>query len=296
MRRLTTLAATLAATLILAACGDSSPPIVETDTAADEVDEAEEESEPDETSEPADEPDDVEPVEERPEEPEEAEEPDAPEAARAYFDAMATLQPSTMRQMLDHAVEGSPAYVYASVQVAAVEALADQGMTDDAGDATVTETGMRVCNTDIDGSRNCTDMEELTVTNGKLATFTVDGTQIDDRLAAGGATATEGATSVTLLGAYHSIQGDVLLVALDIVNEGDEPTNLNIYSAEYVNDAGRQVSAGDAIGPSELRGGAAGSAVIYIPAQSVGGTFYLDGSSDDFMTSYEWELQLTPID
>ena len=298
MRRSTMLASAIAIATTLAACNGTEPDTEpgEIEAAADDEPAEVEPDQPEETEEPAEqepepaEPDDIE------EPDDEADQQDVADATRGYFDAFATYQPAGMQTMLDHATEGSAAYTYAAVQIANVAALGDPGFSSDPGTATYLDDGdVEMCNVGDDGSRSCSVMGDITLDGGLLSAFTVDGAPIDDRLATGGETTSEGNVAVTLLGAYHSVQADLLVVALDIHNGADDATNLNIYTAEYINDAGRQVTASDAVGPIELRSGAASYATIYFPAQGVGGTFYLEGYSEDFSRDYEWELTLTPL-
>ena len=296
MRRNLLLASAIAIATTLAACnGDADTEPSEPEAAA--VDEPAE-TEPDQPGD-ADEPEQTEqePEPADPEEPDgDTSQQDVADAARGYFDAFATYRPAAMQPMLDHAAEGSAAHTYAAVQIANIDALADQGLTSEPATATYLDGGaVEMCHATDDGSRSCSVMADITVDGELLSTFTVDGAPIDQRLATGGATASDGNVTVTLLGAYHSVQADTLVVALDIHNGADDVTNLNIYTAEYINDAGRQVTASDAVGPIELRSGAASYATIYFPAQGVGGTFYLEGYSEDFSRDYEWDLKLTPL-
>ena len=136
----------------------------------------------------------------------------------------------------------------------------------------------------------CTQFTSLTVTDGKLANFAVNATPIDDRLAAPGAATQSGGATVTLLGAYESVQADSLIVVLDIANS-TEPLNLNVYSAEYITSDGRQVTVGDAVGPIQLRAGASASVVLSFPSQTIGGTVYLTGSDQDY-NPIEWVVPL----
>ena len=264
----------------LAACA-STPPVTEAEPVlADEPDEADRE---DADAEPEPEP-----------EPEAEPEPEPDEAALAYFQAFATSRSSSMAEMLDLSDEGSPAHVYAQVQIAYAAALEQQGFPSDAQVTEVIDTGVRLCDP-AGGPDACNPFEELTVSSGKLVSFTVDGVGVDDRLAAGGASANQNGVTADLLGAYHSVQSDVLIVAIDLANGGDDQTVLNGYSAEYLSEDGRQVTASDAIGPDDLRPGASTYMVLVFPSQGVGGTVFLGGYPSDFSADLEWEFALTPV-
>ena len=174
------------------------------------------------------------------------------EAARRYFEAFATQRPGDMQQMLEEAEEGSPAAVYAAVQIALFSALQQEGWPQEPAGFTVTDTGVELCSDDGAGGRVCTQFESLRVDSGKLQSFTVNDVEIAERLADGGQVAQQGEATVELVGAYHSVQSDSLLVALDVRNDTDQTLNLNPYSAEYVTIDGRQVSTADAFAPIEV--------------------------------------------
>ena len=227
-------------------------------------------------------------------EPEAEPEPAAHEAALAYFEAFATYRSSTMAEMLERSEEGAAAFVYAQVQTAYAAALEQQGFPSDAQVFSVTDTGVRLCDP-AGGPDACTDFEELTVSSGRLISFTVDGFEVDDRLALGGVTANQNGVTAELLGAYHSVQSDVLIVAIDLTNEGDDQTVLNGFSAEYLSPEGRQVTASEAVGPDDLRPGASSYMVLAFSSQGVGGTVFLGGYPSDFSADLEWEFALIPL-
>jgi hypothetical protein len=286
---------TFGAALVLAVTAGCSgtPPVTEEDAAP-----AAAEREPEEVEEPEPAPEPEPEAEAEPEtEPEpEPEELGPDEAALAYFEAFATSRPSEMATMVDHALESSPAWVYARVQTAFMAAQQQEGWGPfDAQRLRVTDTGVELCQTGPDGRRSCMDFENLTVTDGKLATFTIAGTAIEDRLFAGGTTATDGDVVVELIGAYHSVQADSLVVVVDITNGSSQPVDLNLYSAEYLTPDSRQVSAEEAVGPFDLRPGASGYAALMFPAQGVGGAVYITGWDDDY-DELEWELALGELD
>lgn len=213
-----------------------------------------------------------------------------------YLEAFVTSRASDMQAMLEVADAGSPAAVYAELQIATVSALQQEGFPQDPSRLTPTDTGFELCSGDVTQEGACNHFADLEVVDGMLRSFTVDDVAIADRLAAGGQVAQQADTTVELIGAYHSVQADSLIVALDVTNGADTTLMLNPYTAEYVTMEGRQVTAADAFGPIDLRAGVSAYVVLAFPAQGVGGTVYLTGSADDFMTDLEWELALTPMD
>lgn len=288
--------ALLAVVLFALACSEPAPPVEDVATSSDADDPSGGEVTEDPEPEPEPEPEaDVEPEPAPEPEPADDAEPEPEEAARRYFEAFATYRPADMQQMLEEATAGSPAAVYAEVQIAYVSALQQEGIPAQSSRFTVTDTGVELCSDDGAGGRVCTQFETLRVDSGKLQSFTVDGVEIAERLAAGGQVAQQGEATVELVGAYHSVQADSLVVALDVRNGSDQTLNLNPYSAEYVTVDGRQVTAADAFAPIDLRPGVSAYVALAFPAQGVGGTVYLTGYGDDFSSELEWELTLSTM-
>lgn len=217
------------------------------------------------------------------------------DAARQYFEAFATERADGMAPMLAAAAEGSPAAVYAQVQIAYTAALQQEGWPLDPSGFTVVDTGVELCSDDGSGATNCTRFEALQLEGSHLTSFTVDGVDIAERLASAAPPVEQGQTSVALLGAYHSVQSDSLVVALDVANGSDELVHLNAYTAEYLTTAGRQVTAADALSPLDLRPGASAYVMLIFAAEGVGGTVYLTGYGQDFVQDFEWEFPLVPI-
>lgn len=277
---------------LVVACSSGTPPVPEDDPPGDDssMPEAVVESE-DEGTPTQDEPDET-PPEPEPEPPLDPDpEPDVPETVLAYFDAFATDDPDIMEAMLDHVEPGSPAAIYTDVQIAAARATRQQGTPNDPHQSEVTDDGIDLCPID-DLERECLAYENFTITNDRLVTFSIDGIQIDDRLAAGGATSIQGDVEVELVGAYRSIASDTLLVAVNIRNDGDRSTSFWLSEAAYVSADGRQLSVSAVEGLNELRAGASSVAVFYVPQEDVGGTFFVVGRHRGELQDIEWELPI----
>jgi hypothetical protein len=274
--------------LAVAAGCSNTPPVTEVEPAA-------EAPEPDPAPEP--EPEPV-PAPEPEPDPEPGElEPD--ESALAFFEEFATNTPGSLALMFDHlALEGSPAWVYARVQHGFVVTNQRQGSAPlDPQLLRVTDTGVELCQTYADGETECMLFENFQVTDGKLVTFTADGTEIDDRVSAND-TSTDGQVTAELVGAYHSVQSDKLLVVISLTNGSDASLFLDHPAAEYVTAEGQQVVVAESVGPRDLRAGAGDFVVLEFPDQGIGGTVFLGGWSrlpDDRVAELEWALQLRPL-
>lgn len=278
-----------AAVLALAGCSDGGPPVVEQEDdgqgSADESgDEGASNAEGEVSDDAGSDGDDA--ASDGPDG-----EPDAPQAAMAYFEALVTGTPDEMAAMHEHAAEGSPADVYAELQIAGAAAQQQEGMPLPPMALEIIDDGVERC-PETPGMGECFAFTNLTVSDGKLVTFDAGGERIDDRLAAGGEVATDGPVTVELTAAYHSVESDGLNIALELSNDGDAPVNTDLYSAEYVTSDNRQVSVQNGLGPTTLRPGVSARAILAFPDQGVGGTLYLTGSSEDYMTGYEWTLEL----
>ena len=297
MRRVAAVAVAVTVAVVLPACSQE-PPAVEQSAAVQEA-VAEPEDPPQDEAPPAEAAAPVEAAQAEPVEAAQAEPDgglDLDDAARRYFEAFATDRADGMAPMLDAAAEGSPAAVYAQVQIAYAAALEQEGWPRDPSSLSVIDGGVELCSDDGMGVTACTRFEALQLEGSHLVSFAVDGVDITGRLASAAPPVEQGGTSVALLGAYHSVQSDSLIVALDVSNGGDELVHLNAYTAEYLTSAGRQVTAADALSPMDLRAGASAYAMLIFPAQGVGGTVYLTGYGPDFLEDFEWEFPLVALD
>ena len=286
------------AVLLAAACSGESPPVAEQEPVQDagQAHEDDDNGTADEVDEAAavdDEPDETVPDVGN-DEPRDDEQMDAQQVARAYFEAFATQRPATMAEMVDLSADGSVAQRYAQVQIAQREATSQQGFTTEPARLTSTDTGFELCAQDGVGGQACSDFDDLTVADGLLVSFVIDNTDLTARLADMDSVAEDGRVTVTLIGAYHSVQADELTVVFDIVNDGDQTANIDLFSAEYVNADGRQISVLDYVGPTDLRAGASATAAVFFDAQSVGGVVYVGGAGEDFRDTYEWQINLGP--
>lgn len=213
------------------------------------------------------------------------------EVARGYLDAFAAGDPETMSAMHEFAEPGSVADVYATHQIAVTKAFRDAGAPFLGQRVTYRGDEAEVCS--IEGE-TCGIWADFTTDpeSGLLTGFTIDGQPLDGRLLGGSgeSTSATGAT-FTLVSAYKSVQGDSLFVVVEVEN-GPEPVTIYPSSAEYVTPDGRQVTAVDGVGPTELRPSAKATYVPVFDGADLGGTVYIVGYAEQDQSEFEVELAL----
>lgn len=216
-------------------------------------------------------------------------------AARAYMEAMAaTDNPGAMRDGLDRATEGSPAYVYLLHRANLAEAALDGGTPIDEFDLTSSSDGFELCDPYGTGDEACgTYADFKTNDSGTITDLTVDGEYPGPRLTTGnGETVEDRGVSAEFLTAYDAISGSGLWVTMRI-ESGNTPVDVWLYQATYRAPDGGQRQATEALGPIEL--GAESNARLTLQFASVkpGGTVTLSGvDSADYLTEFELEIKV----
>lgn len=209
--------------------------------------------------------------------------------AKQYFEAQATHQPTKMRKMLKLAAEGSPAEVYADVQIANV---ASQPGTEESY-VEVTPKGVKVC--PLGEQPQCIHHTDIIVDNGKIVSWSDKGSTLGSRISAPSSAGSALGTKAKLIGGFYSLQSDVLVVALEVQNRSGETLNVNSGSAEYVTKQGQQVGMMTFFGPTEVRDGAKAEVILVFSDVKLGGTAYLGISSRDFRREDELSVKLPPM-
>lgn len=215
------------------------------------------------------------------------------DAVEGYFRAFASGNPKDMRDMVKLSAKGTPARTYAQVQVALAAAQrAEFGSGSPPSTMEVVDGELELCNEPLGEvpQEECFRFADFETTDGKLASFTAAGEAIDGRIAKGGQTVEAGGTVVKLLGAYHSVQADMLIVAFE-AEPGGQAISLEWYSAEYVDPDGATVAAITASGPDRLRSGRDNIGVVQFEQAPIGGTVRLPAYDNDFNElSVEFDL------
>lgn len=226
------------------------------------------------------------------------------DAVVEFFRAFASQHPSDMQAMIDLSAPNSPARTYAEVQIAAAQAMrASQGTTNPAQTLEIVDGGIELCDEPIgklgDTLNPCYRVDGFELTDGKLASFAgrvlddsgepTEPISVDNRLADGGQSKEIRGNTITLIGAYHSIQSDVLAVAFD-VEAGDNPIELG-YGDEYEEADGAIVASLQYMGMDAPRRNQSGPYVVMFDRAKVGGSVILSGQDSDF-NSFEMRFEL----
>lgn len=208
-------------------------------------------------------------------------------AVEAYMEALGAFDsPRTMRSGLDQAVEGSTAYVYLAHRANLAEAGLDSGIPLPALIVSRAGSGFELCDPDGDAD-GCSVFDDFEVVDGRVNSFTIDGTDPGPRLVSGnGETVSNRGAEVEFLTAYQAISGDELQVTLRVTS-GSEELVLFPGSATYRSPDGRQREATHAFSPTHLGPDSTVTAALLFSGVDPGGTVKLEGwagdSLDDFM-------------
>lgn len=250
----------LAVVLVLASCsGDDGPTVTE---AADE--------EPAETSTTTTAP------------------PDAPaDDTVAYFEAFVGNDINTMPYMLEHSREGSPAYVYAQIDLATLFTEPAGEKQIDVGEDTITLTG-----DDGEGGKFETTFGDFEASpEGLLVRFSVDGQAIADRIADPGPSGSASGVTATLRSAYQSVTANALNIVLDVSNGTAGPFTDASYDSSYIDADDRQYAV-DQQGapPVTVQPGATAIVFLSFPRAPVGGRVVYKGYLNEFLDEVSIEV------
>jgi hypothetical protein len=200
-----------------------------------------------------------------------------PEAdVKAYFEAVWSEDVAERKSAIDMAAPGSHAAAYATYLAASAQATADAGGGSAKVDPTfrATDEGFEECST-VDGEKYCTTATDIEVLDGKVASFSTDGSPIGERLVLGNGKAKQLGSmgSATLLAAYRTGKG-VLWTIFEIKSN---VAGLGInYDTFYVAPNGRQTQQGGSTAPASLGKGALANAAVGFDGAEFGGTVHLN--------------------
>ncbi|MDP8929872.1 MAG: hypothetical protein M3O70_15210 [Actinomycetota bacterium] len=209
-----------------------------------------------------------------------------PEAAKTYFDAMATHSP----RMLEVSAPGSPAHAYAQLQLGQQEASRAAGYPYPPGTVTVEGATVRSCQ---DGG-GCVAFSSFALNSaGQLSDFTINGSPVASRIVAGGQTAEAGGMKFRLVGALQLSSADGMVAVVEATNGSQSMTSdsrgllVSWYDAAYIGPDGRQLTATNYAGPTDLRLGATAPYALQFEGAKPGGTLHISGWKDN----KPWEIR-----
>ncbi|MEQ4205795.1 hypothetical protein [Actinopolymorpha sp. B9G3] len=215
------------------------------------------------------------------------EEPKADPALREYTDAAASFDPVAMRETAkDLTVPGSVAEAYLLHLANNSEAALDGGtMYPEYGAPTAKDGGLQYCASDIDGAKACTIWGNFKTSEGKITDLTVDGKEIGPRLTLGGNTTVQsGGATWEFLSAYRSIQSEALWVVVKVTTTN--AIDVFSYEAKYRAPDGKQRTAAQADGPTELAADSTAMIAFAFPGAQPGGSVTVEGCANDCMSDY----------
>lgn len=200
-----------------------------------------------------------------------------------YFEAIASQDVGQLKKASALAGRGSIAEAFLGYQVALLNALVDGGAGGQLQPEELSETddGFESC--PADGS-DCTEFANIEGRDGKIVNFTVNGKDIAPRLAAGDGRPVQagGLGSATFLYSYQATSSDQLFVLLQVASKG-EPITAAGYESTYRSSAGRQSTASDMMGPTDLGAESKATLALIFPGARPGGDVSLSFYSSDFM-------------
>ncbi|MEM8621304.1 MAG: hypothetical protein AAGF73_16425 [Actinomycetota bacterium] len=211
----------------------------------------------------------------------------------AYVEAITNDTYDELDAMLAEVAPDGPAAWYGLHQLAVRTALSDAGLDSLIGEQTVDQRGDAVTHCmsgDATIDDECLEFTDFIVDDGLLYTFSVDGVQIDDRLGVGGDPDSAAGVEASVVTSYRSIESDLLLVVVEVT--AATPANLSLSGSTYVDPDGRQMSATQSVGPSDLQQGATALAIVGFAQADPGGTLVIEVSSDDFSNRGELTLNV----
>ncbi|MCW2789508.1 MAG: hypothetical protein JWP56_1811 [Aeromicrobium sp.] len=200
-----------------------------------------------------------------------------------YFDAVASSDPDALAAVEDVAAPGSVAAAYLQEQSDVSNAGIDAGSPYDGGTAKKVDGGYENCD-DTTDEDSCVKWGDLEQVDGKLAKFTINGTDISDRISVGDGTKVDAdkIASVEFLSSYKSVQSEVVFVNVRVASK-KTPISLNIYDATYRDADKRQTtSTTDSTGPTELDADSTAYVSLVFKASAIGGTVNLGMYDSNF--------------
>jgi hypothetical protein len=199
-----------------------------------------------------------------------------------------------MATMPDNSVEGSPAALYATHQIAIVRSLgpSDTETAVDVGEDSIV---LRTTSYDANGNEveEATTYSDFDVERDRLVGFAVDDVPMADSIRAGDPAGASGdGVTARIVTAYTTSRGDLAL-NVDVTNTRSEVIELSDYEWSLITPDGRQV------GPSEniccpvapsIQSGATAGHVVYYEQVGLGGTLQFVAFTGDFETEIRFDL------
>lgn len=197
-------------------------------------------------------------------------------SVKEYFDAFAGQGVEEMRTAADNAAAGSLAQDYLVHQANIGEASTANGYGVEEQSVDYKKDAVEI--TSFDYTTKYADIE---FDGGKIASFTIDGKDVSDRLVVGSGEVVETSdelASFEVLSAYQSISNYLFVVVKYKTN--DRPADFG-YTATYRDPSGRQINDSDSVTPSSVVEESYQLGTVTFPSATIGGTMKLHYTNDD---------------
>lgn len=195
---------------------------------------------------------------------------------KEYFDAFAGQQVEEMKAAAENAAAGSLAQDYLTHQANIAEANMANGYG-----AEEQSVDYKKDLVELAGYDYTTKYADIDFDGGKIASFTVDGRDVSDRLVVGSGEAVETSDKLArfeVLSAYQSASDHLFVVVKYTTN--DRPMDFG-YQATYRDPSGRQIQDSDSIIPDSIVEHSYQLGTVIFPGAEIGGAMKLNYGSGD---------------
>lgn len=202
--------------------------------------------------------------------------PASAENVRKYFELIATNDPEEMEKAIALAAPKSLAAGYAKHQAAVHGAELDGG-SETAADVLTEEGNAYIACPEGEGDQVCTKWAKVETAGGRVANFTVNDQPISGRLTVGSGDKVRVGNlgSAEFVSAYRSLAGKALFVNL-VAQSRNRKISISSFSATYREPGGKQVTASNAFGPTELDADSNTRVTLVFARAKVGGVVTVD--------------------
>jgi hypothetical protein len=213
-----------------------------------------------------------------------------PVTAKAYVKAGALGTSAGTLRMQELARKNSYAWAYAVARTGLMQAAESNGQSIEPGEATFRGKKATVCATA--GSSDCIELSSFELQGKKVVDFLREGQSFEGTLSVGGTTARALGSTLTLLGAYVTTEGD-LVMSVEIDN-GSSQLSFS-YLGDYTDPDGRQIESSQQLTPfSGVQPNGVATIAFVFPDSPPGGTVIVTCSDPDTQATAEAEL-LVPV-
>ena len=202
----------------------------------------------------------------------EKEEGPSQESLKAYFEALGSTDPGIAGEAIEMAAPGSNAQAYAIYITAGIQSNRDAGYSNEPQTVKVIEGGFALCY-EGQGEDGCSEYTNIQHEGDQIADFDAGGSPLAGRLSLGSgeAQALGSVGEATMVAAYKSIRGDVV-VMFEVSSASDGMWITPIYTAPD----GRQSQVSGIAGPTELNAGAFANYTFTFEGAQFGGEVRVD--------------------